>query len=171
MPTSHPEGRDWVAEHVRWTTAPVIVDIGCGMGTYSDVARGWRPEAHWIGVEIHLPYVKRYELMRKYDTVVIGDLRSYVFPREPFVLLAGDVIEHVHREEALAFLARAREAAEEIMISVPIVHYPQGPLEGNEHETHLDQWTFEEMAEQLPGCETWCGDVVGRYWWKRSESV
>ncbi|OYN80434.1 class I SAM-dependent methyltransferase [Mycolicibacterium sphagni] len=168
MPRSHPEGRDWAVDRIAATTTPVVVDIGCGEGTYSDLARGWRADAHWIGVEIHAPYVDRFELTRKYDEVVIADARTYSFPREPFTLLAGDVIEHLTRPDALAFLARARAAAAEIMVSVPIIDYPQHGHDGNEHEAHLDQWTFDEMADQLPGCDTWRGDVVGRYWWTAS---
>lgn len=168
MPRSHPEGRDWAVDHIRQTTAPVIIDLGCGEGTYSDLARGWRPEARWIGVEIHPPYVEQFELPRKYDEVVITDLRGYIFPREPFVLLAGDVIEHLERADALSFLARARVAAEEIMISVPIIDYPQHEHDSNPHEAHLDQWSFDEMAQQLPGCESWRGEVIGRYWWRRT---
>lgn len=166
MPRSHPEGRDWAVDHIRHSTAPVIVDIGCGEGTYSDLARGWRPDARWIGVEIHAPYVERFDLTRKYDEVVITDARRYTFPRDPFLLIAGDVIEHLTRPDALAFLTRARRHAEAILISVPIVDYPQHEHEGNPHEAHLDQWDFDGMADNLPGCDTWRGDIVGRYWWR-----
>jgi len=166
MPTSHPEGRDWVVDRIKTTTAPIIIDLGCGEGTYSDLARGWRPTARWIGLDIHLPYVDRYTLTHKYDEVVITDLRDYVFPREPFVLLAGDVIEHVPRHDATTFIKRVLAAADEFMVSVPIIDYPQHAHDGNEHEAHLDQWTFEEMRDQLPDCETWRGEVVGRYWWR-----
>ncbi|SLH42859.1 class I SAM-dependent methyltransferase [Mycobacteroides abscessus] len=171
MPRSHPEGRDWATERIAATTAPVIIDIGCGEGTYSDLARGWRPEARWIGLEVHLPYVQTYDLTRKYDEIVVTDLRGYIFPREPFVLLAGDVIEHMDRIDAEIFLNRAMECADEIMVSVPIIDYPQHAHEGNCYEEHLDQWTFEEMAAQLPGCESWRGEVVGRYWWKRLDTA
>lgn len=153
------------------TTAPIILDIGCGEGAYSDIARGYRPEARWIGLEVYLPYVEQFELIRKYDEVVVADAREYVFPREPFVLLAGDVIEHMSRVDGARFLARARAAAEEIMVSVPIVHWPQDGHDGNDHEAHLHDWSFEEMQRQLPGCEVWRGNVLGRYWWRKHASA
>ncbi|OBY33475.1 class I SAM-dependent methyltransferase [Mycolicibacter kumamotonensis] len=171
MPGSHPEGRDWVLEHLKQTTAPTIVDLGAGEGTYSMLARDHLPTRHWIAVDIFEPYVERYQLHSKYDEVHVSDLRDYQLPTERFVLLAGDVIEHLPRFEAALFLDRARSLADEIMVSVPIIDYPQGELEGNIHETHLYQWDFDEMAEQLPGCETWKGEVIGRFWWKNRPTV
>lgn len=168
MPSSHPEGRDWVAERIAATTAPIILDVGCGLGTYSDLARHLRPDARWIGLDIFAPYVERYDLLNKYDEVVITDLRSYVLPSAPVVILAGDVLEHLPREDAEHFLRSTAPVAREVMVSVPIIEYPQGELEGNIHETHLYDWGFDEMAAQLPGCETWKGQVVGRFWWRNT---
>jgi hypothetical protein len=169
MPRSHPEGRDWVVERIAATTAPIVIDLGPGEGTYSDVARGWRPDAWWVGVEIWQPYVTRYDLWRKYDAVLIRDARHINFPSSPFVLLAGDVLEHMHRPDALDILHRAKESAEAIMVSVPVVHYPQGHDHNNPFEEHLDQWTYDEMRDALNPRDAWRGDVVGRFWWTRPE--
>jgi 2-polyprenyl-3-methyl-5-hydroxy-6-metoxy-1,4-benzoquinol methylase len=143
-----------------------VVDIGAGEGTYSDLMRGWRDDVYWIAVECWSPYIREYELMRKYDDVVPQLAQDFQFPTEPFVLLCGDVLEHMPREEAIYFLYRARQsAAEAIMVAIPIIEYPQEEIEGNPYEKHCHDWDFEEMAKELPGCETWIGDVVGRYWW------
>ena len=167
MPRSHPEGRDWAVERIAATTAPVVVDIGCGEGTYSDLARGWRPDALWVGVDIWEPYVDQFDLWSKYDIVAVRDARDLNLPTVPFVLLAGDVLEHMPRFDAIDFLEHAKARAEAIMVSIPIIDYPQHAHDDNPFEAHLDQWTFDEMAQQLPGCESWCGEVVGRYWWTR----
>lgn len=173
MPRSHPEGRDWAVHRIANTTAPVVIDIGCGEGTYSDLARGWRADALWVGVEVWEPYVDEFELWRKYDVVAVKDVREFPFPRMPFVLLAGDVLEHMPRSDAIALLERAKTHAEAIMISVPVVEYPQHAHEdGNPFEAHLDQWTFGTMWEYLTDgvLEGWRGDVVGRFWWTPHEN-
>jgi hypothetical protein len=171
MPRSHPEGRDWVVERIAATTAPIVIDLGPGEGTYSDLARGWRPDAWWVGVEIWQPYVTRYDLWRKYDAVLIRDARNINFPSSPFVLLAGDVLEHMYRSDALDILHRAKEHAEAIMVSVPVVDYPQGhDHAGNPFEAHVDQWTFAQMYDALgPKVDALRGDVVGRFWWTRPQ--
>ena len=167
MPRSHPEGRDWAVDRIRASTAPVIIDIGCGEGTYSDLARGWRSDAVWVGVEVWEPYVEEFDLWSKYDFVAVRDARELSLPDVPFVFLAGDVLEHMPRFDAVDLLDHAKARAEAIMVSVPIVDYPQhAHAGGNPFEEHVDQWTFDEMLEQLPGAETWRGDVVGRFWWK-----
>lgn len=167
MPRSHPEGRDWVVQHYRHTTAPIVVDIGCGEGAYSDLLKGWR-DAWWIGVEAYEPYVDQFDLWRKYDAVLVRDARDISFPCTPFILLAGDVLEHMPRCDALDILHRAKENAEAIMVSVPVVDYPQHGHE-NAYEDHLDQWTFADMYDAIgPKVDAWRGEILGRYWWTPS---
>lgn len=170
MPRSHPEGRDWAVDRIKTTITPIVYDVGCGEGTYSDLARGWRPDALWIGVEIWQPYIDEFDLHRKYDLVINRDLRELNLPQAPFILLAGDVIEHLPRSDALAFFDHAKAGgAQHIMVSVPIVDYPQHSHD-NPFEEHLDQWTFADMWDALiPGgiIHAWHGQVLGRFWWTR----
>lgn len=167
MPTSGTEGRGWVYERIATTTAPTIVDVGPGEGTYSILARHLRLDAYWIGVEIHAPYVERYHLDLKYDEIVVSDVLYYDWPAQPFVVLLGDVLEHMTVAMVTLILEHLMLVADEIMVSIPIVESIQGEVDGNPHEAHLYQWTFEEMEAMLPGCESWRGDMIGRYWWRR----
>jgi hypothetical protein len=89
----------------------VIIDIGCGEGTYSDLARGWRADAFWVGVEVWEPYVGQFDLWRKYDVVAVKDARELILPAMPYVLLAGDVLEHMTRTDAVELLTKALVAA------------------------------------------------------------
>jgi hypothetical protein len=171
MPRSHPEGRDWAVERIAASTAPVVIDVGCGEGTYSDLARGWRADAFWVGVEVWQPYVDEFELWRKYDVVVGRDIRDFNLPAMPFVLLAGDVLEHMPRRDARRLIRRAKEHAEAILVSVPVIDYPQHAHEHeNPFEAHLDQWSFAEMWDVLSGggvLHGWRGECLGRFWWMR----
>lgn len=169
MPRSHPEGREWAVERIAASTAPVVFDVGCGEGTYSDLARGWRPDALWVGVEVWDPYVTEFELWRKYDLVVNKDMRDLVLPQCPFVLLAGDVLEHMPRQDSVDFLNHAKDrGANNIMVSVPVIDYPQHAHGPNPFEEHVDQWSFAQMWDVLkPGgtLHGWRGDVLARFWW------
>lgn len=168
MPRSDPEGRDWVVDRYRRTQSLLVIDLGPGEGTYSDLLRGWRPDTWWLGVEIWAPYIPMFDLWRKYDAVVNMDARDLNFPSTPFVLLAGDVLEHMPRCDALDILYRAQEHAEAIMVSVPVVDYPQHGHD-NPFEAHLDQWRFKDMMEALgPRVDGWRGAKLGRFWWTPS---
>lgn len=164
MPRSDSEGRDWAVERYRSSSSPIVIDLGCGEGTYSDLMRGWR-DTFWVGVEIWQPYIAQFELDRKYDVVVNIDARNFDFPRTSYVLLAGDVLEHMPRSDSLDIIERARENAEAIMVSLPVVEYPQHGHD-NPYEAHLDQWTFSQMWEALsPGLiHGWRGQTLGRFW-------
>lgn len=166
MPLSAADGRGWVYDRIAQTTVARIIDGGAGEGTYSVLARHLRLDAEWVAVEIHEPYIERFLLRHKYDEVLVADLREYE-PEGPYVILLGDVLEHMTRDEAVGVLQYHLEHASEIMVSVPIIYAPQDPCYGNDHERHLHHWHFEEMLDLLPGAESFRGVQIGRYWWKR----
>lgn len=167
MPTSAFEGREWVYERIRDTTTGTIIDAGAGEGTHSVLARHTRLDSRWVGVEIHEPYVDRFNLGSKYDDVIVEDIRTWRPALTDYTILFGDVLEHLEKEEALALLAFHITQADDIYISVPIIDSPQGECFGNKHEAHLHQWTFDEMSALLPDAESWRGHTVGRWWWRK----
>jgi len=69
------------------------------------------------------------------------------------------------RDDAMFVWNLARRDAKYGIISMPIVHYPQGTIDGNVHETHVvDDWdnlkifeTFRDIKE----CKL--GAVTGAY--------
>lgn len=151
------------------TTAGTVIDVGAGEGTYAVLARHTRLDARWIGLEVHDPYIERFLLGQKYDVIVVDDIRTWRPDLIPggYVILFGDVLEHMTKDEAVDVLRWHMERADEIMVSVPIVYSPQGAVYGNDHETHHHQYHWEEMDELLPGAESWKGHTVGRWWWKK----
>jgi hypothetical protein len=52
-----------------------------------------------------------------------------------------------------------------VYLSIPIVHYPQGHIEGNCHEEHVvDDWNHERVLAAFAGIgDSWRGTEVGVY--------
>lgn len=162
MPRSNGEGVKFLAPYFTKLNPSSVVDVGPGAGTYSDAFR--KADAHWTAIEIWQPYLDTYNLASKYDTVICADVRSIELP-DAELCIAGDVLEHMGKPDALAVIDKMRAACDWLMVSVPIIHYEQGALEGNPFETHRYHWTTDEMSSCLGAepvtppvwqCAAWC---------------
>lgn len=157
MPGSSTQGKQWLRG--MWTSIrskpPIdnnmfhILDVGPGQGTYFDMFKG--PNEWWTAIEVFYPYVEKYQLDEKYDKIIISDIRYfdwYSIPAIQDVIIFGDVLEHMMRHEALSVINKARERAKHIMVSIPVGKCPQGVVERNPYERHVDSWTYEELQRQ-----------------------
>ena len=80
------------------------------------------------------------------------------------VVILGDVLEHFTLADALQVWASARAHARYVVLSIPIVEYPQGVHYDNVHETHLHVWSHELVVGQLNGICRWQQhDSIGVY--------
>jgi len=178
MPTSDAEGKDWSLGWFRYHLPNTVTDVGPGEGTYAKLFRPVHEGVWWTGIEVHRPYIKKYRLnstktRRMYDELHVEDVReseSHLFHRD--LVIFGDLLEHVERDDAVALLQRAEAAgAWNILVSVPIVDSPQGEVDGNPHEAHLHQWDADDMDAVLAGLggkvETFRGGTLGCWWWTR----
>jgi hypothetical protein len=164
MPISSREGKDWTLAKVRALAPDSLLDVGAGAGTYAKLLKDDRP-ARMVAVEVFEPYVEKYGLAELYDEVLLGDAREIALPPADVVVL-GDVAEHMSVEEAQDLWARASaSAARAVYLSIPIVHYPQGALEHNDHEVHVvDDWDHDKVMASFEGItDHFRGDVVGVY--------
>lgn len=176
MPLSSTENKE-VAK--RWIDSidatNVVVDIGAGVGTYKALLTDTK--AHWVGIEVYAPYIQEYNLKAIYPTVICGDARYVDFSLlgEIDLVIAGDVIEHMPRNDAIGLLDRLKEVSKNIIISIPIIESHQGSVNGNEYETHHYQWDFDEMLGVLnfghhgKVVDSLKGDILGYYLWKQDE--
>ncbi len=106
-----------------------------------------------------------YRLHDYYDEIVVGDAREVPFPAVDVVIL-GDVAEHMSEADALGIWKKAQDAAAlAVYLSIPIVHYPQGEIEGNPHEVHVDEdWDHDRVISTFSGIgASWTGTEVGVY--------
>lgn len=178
MPTSDAEGKEWSLERFLRHLPNTVTDIGPGEGTYAKLLRPAHPGVWWTGIEIHRPYVRKYGLKttktrQRYDELHVEDVRDsedHLFHRD--LVIAGDVLEHMPREDAVALLERIEQAgAWHILVSLPIVESEQGEVDGNPHEAHVHQWDPDDMDAVLSGLggktEAMRGSTLGCWWWSR----
>lgn len=173
MPYSAAEGKETVLAWYEEIRPRTVVDVGAGCGTYAEVVRAHSPwKGRWAAIEAWEPYVGRFGLHGLYDTVVVADARQLVasFYRADLVI-AGDVLEHMPRADAVRLLDRIRARATSLIVSIPVLHLDQGAVYDNPHERHVDQWTADQMRAELSRSGKirgeLVGDILGYFWWSR----
>lgn len=169
MPYSDGQGKDTALAWYRQIQPVTVVDVGAGAGTY---ARLMRPAhaGHWTAVEAWEPYAGRFDLVDHYDDIRIADARGLAADTFAVdLVIAGDVLEHMTRDEARQLLATIRAAAANLIVSVPVLHLDQDAVYGNPFERHIDHWSFEQMLDELGDgvIRTWRGDVLAYFWWRK----
>ena len=165
MPFSSNEGKDHIKRILGRLKHDTMLDIGPGSGTYAKMF----PDAEWTGVEIHEPYIKQYGLDRLYKNIINEDARTWTPTGHWDVAVAGDVLEHMEIEEAVALLEKLKSCADTVVVSIPLGYYPQDEYEGNEYEAHVtDEWSDEDVRETF-GQPTWCAvdGGMGVYVWAK----
>jgi autotransporter strand-loop-strand O-heptosyltransferase len=139
------EVKEWFLNNVP--TSKRILDVGPGMGTYSDLLRssGYRMDA----VEIFEPYVDKYGLREKYDNVYVNSIVVFDIKDYDFIIL-GDVLEHLPENYAKELINDIVTSGKECLVAVPY-EMEQGEHEGNIHETHYQpDLTVDVMKERYP---------------------
>jgi hypothetical protein len=146
-----------LAPHIYTKT---VLDLGVGCGTYSDrYSKTLLPTSdwNWTGVEIWHPYFEQFKLVSKYHQIFRADVREFfkdpthaAAGRKYGITFIGDLLEHLTKDEAVELVRKALEVSEVVVISIPIVHYPQGEFEGNPHEAHIkDDWSNQEVLDSF----------------------
>lgn len=169
MPISSSELKDWIADKYRDIDPFHVVDMGPGAGTYAKLLRQTN-DSVWTGVEIWEPYVTKYGLTKLYDHLEIADIRDFDCNVPIDLVIFGDVLEHLNEFDCRRTIDSAKKYAENIIVSIPHGLYPQGPVDGNPHETHLCTWSYEGMLDALkPGViDSAKGRRIAVYHWKKS---
>lgn len=186
MPYSDSQGKDAALGWYQRIAPATVVDIGVGCGTYATLMREEPGQVrtgkgkgktartprrdHWTGVEAWEPYIKEFGLRDLYDELVTADARDLESDRFAVdLVIAGDVLEHMKRDEAQALIGRIQPAAANLIVSIPVLHLPQGAVNGNPFEEHIDHWTFDQMHAALGAGvrEVWRGNVLAYYWWQK----
>jgi predicted TPR repeat methyltransferase len=147
MPGSIRENDEDIQKWVKDNDIRTVLDVGAGMGTYSTLLR------HLVitmdAIEVWQPYVDEFALEGFYDMVRVEDVRQ--LDEGDFVgydlVIFGDVLEHMSREESLRVWHLA-SSAKYGMLSVPIVHFPQGEMWNNPYERHIQEDMFPDEVRR-----------------------
>jgi hypothetical protein len=152
MPYSDPQNKPYTMELIDRLKPKTILDVGTGAGIYADLIRAQHGNSiHITGIEPWLPYYQRFNLLAKYDAMSCRDARFITHWGYDLVLF-GDVLEHMSKDDALTMWVTAGATAKHMILSIPIIHYPQGEEEGNPYEKHVkDDWTVEEVLDSFGG--------------------
>jgi 2-polyprenyl-3-methyl-5-hydroxy-6-metoxy-1,4-benzoquinol methylase len=165
MPRSHPETKPWIIEKINSVQVETILDVGAGVGTYSNLLA----DAGWSGnitaLEVWEPYIEGYSLREKYDSVINLDVRDNADYNYDLVIF-GDILEHISKEDAIKVWEKTAHQAKYAVIAIPTIHYPQGELEHNPHEEHIkDDWSVKEVLETFSDIvDYWNGEETGAFW-------
>jgi cyclopropane fatty-acyl-phospholipid synthase-like methyltransferase len=172
MPSSSKEGKDIIKEWLAEISLEIstVVDLGVGKGSYHKLFCRKNPvlkHAKWIGVEVWKPYIELYSLETIYNHIEQDDIRLVDYQKFGTIdlVFAGDVLEHMTKEEAVSLIKKLSANSKRVIVSIPIVHYPQDEVDGNPFERHIkDDWSHQEMLETFPQItKSWHGKVIGVY--------
>ena len=148
MPGSVRENDSLVLEFVSDNGIRRVLDIGAGQGTYSDLLR--RHVQTIDAIEVWRPYIDEFNLNAKYDTLIEADARSAIkeVSKDYDLVIFGDVLEHMPKQDSLQLWYDASMVSTWGLISVPIIHYPQGAEFGNPYEVHHQEHLHPEDIER-----------------------
>ena len=141
MPYSKRDNDAEVLQYVDDHRIDVVLDVGAGAGTYGRLLRDRVTTVD--AVEVWKPYVVEFALRDLYDTIYTCDVRDERFQAAllqhgPYdLIIFGDILEHMSTEDGQRVWAWARKVARHGLISVPTVHWPQGAINGNPFEEHV----------------------------------
>ncbi len=150
--------RDWLIHVARPLGFKSFLDVGCGAGLYGKIIREvFGSNAFLVTVEIFEEYVERFAIDDIYDAVHCEDIRIMAGDLAPVdLIIAGDVLEHLTKEEAIKVVNTLRPKCRFLWAALPLkigrpwsVGYsqPEHEYAVNPAEKHLHDWTGEEIQE------------------------
>lgn len=179
MPSSfHGHISDVVGIYLK-ANPKTVLDIGVGFGKwgmlfreYGDIFRGRLKPEEWktsiFGVEI-FPSYSNCIYKEIYTDVFFEDIRAFAQSMKTFdFIYAGDVIEHLPKDEALTLIKTLQKKSNQFVLSIPLGgKWPQGEVFGNVHETHLSVWEEKELSNLFSNKKIYTnpsGKSIGLFW-------
>ena len=150
MGYSDPENKPWAIEKIKEINPKTVLDCGAGSGTYLDLIRSnIGGDVIILGVEAWYPSIIKYDLENRYDFLYPIDVRNMIGFEFDLVIL-GDILEHMPQQDAIDLWDRISKEAKYALISIPIIHYPQGAVDDNPYEVHVEEdWTTEKVLQNF----------------------
>lgn len=154
MPGSSTKGKLTISHWYKNIPAKkYILDVGPGWGTYSHLLRS-RGEV-WHAVEIHEPYVERFNLKNYYQEIFVTDILGFK-PRQKYdVTILGDILEHLTNRDGIQALKQILSYSRYCIISLPLDAETHASSENssdywqNQHEQHQAKWSNKSFLGEL----------------------
>lgn len=122
----------------------MVIDIGAGEGKWGLILNELGLSVD--GIEVWAPYVEKYDLKNKYNKLFNLNAVAFTCYEQYDIAIMGDVLEHIEHDEAVAFVKRISKVLD-IYLTIPISTCVQdGSFYGNPFESHVYQWTNEELS-------------------------
>jgi hypothetical protein len=152
MPYSDIANKDWIVEKIGQIEPRTILDVGAGAGNLEHYVHSNFGDAIQLdGIEVWKPYIPEFNLLERYDNLFVIDARQWKDWDYDLVMF-GDVLEHMSEEEAVVLWNKAARQARHAIITIPIIHYPQGAYAGNPYEIHHEEdWNTSRVLAAFPG--------------------
>jgi hypothetical protein len=141
------DGIDVIFNGVLETPDVNVLDIGAGTGKWGKLLKGKVKSVD--GVEVWTANIINHRLADHYDNIFSVNMLDFDYSKKKYdVMILGDVLEHLTYENALKFMKEAVKHVARIYLSIPISLCVQdGNRLGNPFESHLYQWTDEELQK------------------------
>lgn len=147
-------GKNWsdrmIKRLFRLCSNKSILDVGTGAGQYYTMLSPSLPTAAFVGIEVWEPYIEKYSLYKKYDTIINEDIREFM-PAEVYgVTILGDVLAYMTKEEAIKVYKKILKNSEFVIISIPITFNLQKECNENPFEKYIkDDWSHDEVMSSF----------------------
>ena len=150
MSTSDPANKAWTIRQIAKLSPQSVLDVGPGEGHYLEFIKGFIGKHVKVdGVEVWQPYVEKFNLSERYDELCVKDVRDHDNFDYDLVIF-GDVLEHMSEPDAVSVWEKASRQARYGLISIPIVHHPQGAHDNNPYEIHVEEdWSTQKVLEKF----------------------
>ena len=156
MASSNPVSIPAISKWIYNIKPKTILDVGCGFGRYGFLCREilevwqlrykkeeWKTKIN--AIEIFEPFITpMHEYL--YDKITIGDIRHMDIADCDLIIL-GDILEHLPKNDAIALVRRLRKSAQWIIIQSPYGKMKQPAVFGNPAEEHLCELYPEDFNE------------------------
>lgn len=152
MGVSSPENNFWFINVIQKIKPKTVLDVGAGAGKYLHlIRRGIGDDVHVTALEVWEPYIKKFNLKNLYNEVIQEDVRNIENFNYDLVIF-GDVLEHLTEKEAVNVWNKTSHQANYGIISLPIIRYPQGAINGNPYEVHQkEDWNTYKVINSFKG--------------------
>jgi hypothetical protein len=152
MPHSDHANKDWVLDKIKEINPKSILDVGVGAGVLESIVRPLFGNDIVIhGIEAWQPYISEYDLENKYDKIFNIDAREWHIWDYDLVMF-GDVLEHMIESESVKIWDEVATQASNAIITIPIIHYPQGAAFNNPYEIHHEEdWNTDRILNSFKG--------------------